>query len=158
MPRSALAFWCDRPWPIVCLAIAIAAACTPTYCAVGYLHYKHVAVDEALAAQRAERANIDLQDALDRLRDELVASRARIDTLENEPTRRIAATEQYKVDRIAQMTLMLEQVPLDLQLTDPRPRRSELDSTGDQPISPAGMSSNRTHRAASIRARRSSSG
>src|SRR3984893_4696237 len=104
------------------VAIAVAAACASTSCAVGYLHYKHIADDEALAAQRAERANIDLQDALDRLRGELgLASRARIDTLENEPTGRIAAIEQYKVDSIAQMTLMLEQVPLDLQLTDPRP-------------------------------------
>jgi cell division protein FtsB len=119
--RSAPAFCFARPWPIVSVAIAIAASCASTTCAVGYLHYKQIAVDEALAAQRAERANIDLQDALDRLRDELVASRARIDTLENEPTGRIAAAEQYKVDRIAQMTLMLEQVPLDLQLTDPRP-------------------------------------
>ena len=119
MLRSAPVFYFARPWLIVSVAVAIAASCASTSCAVGYLHYKQIAVDEALAAQRAERANIDLQDALDRLRDELVASRARIDTLENEPTRRIAATEQYKVDRIAQMTLM--QVPLDLQLTDPRP-------------------------------------
>jgi len=121
VPRSALAFWCDRPWPIVCLAIAIAAACTPTYCAVGYLHYKHIAVDEALAAQRAERANIDLQDALDRLRDDLTAARARTNMPGNEPGQEIAKAEQYRVDLIAQLARMLEQVPLDLPLTGPQP-------------------------------------
>src|ERR1700737_4165529 len=103
------------------VAIAVAAACASPSCAVAYLHYKHIADDEAPGAQPAGGANIDLQDALDRLRDELVASRARIDTLENDPTGRIVTIEQYKVDRIAQMTLMLEQIPLDLQLTDPRP-------------------------------------
>jgi hypothetical protein len=82
VPRTAVAFWFARLWPIVFIAMAIAATCTSTYCAVGYLHYKHI--DEARAVQRAERANADLQNALDRLRDELTASRARIDTLEME--------------------------------------------------------------------------
>jgi hypothetical protein len=105
----------------VSVAIAIAACCASTSSAVGYLHYRQIAVDEALAAQRAERANIDLQDALDRLRDDLTAARARTNTPGNEPSQEIAKAEQYRVDLIAQSARMLEQVPLDLPLTGPQP-------------------------------------
>jgi len=103
------------------LGAAGVVICVSTYCAVSYLHYKHIAVDEGRAAQRAERANIDLQDALDRLRDELVAAQAHTNTLDNEATGQILKSEEYKVDRIAQLARMLEQVPLDLRLTDPQP-------------------------------------
>jgi hypothetical protein len=119
--RSAPAFCFARPWLIVSVAIAIAASCASTPCAVGYLHYKQIAVDEAFAAQRAERANIDLQDALDRLRDDVVATRDRTKPLGNEPSQRIAKAEQYKFDRIAQLAWMREHVPLDLHLADPQP-------------------------------------
>jgi hypothetical protein len=92
-----------------------------TYCAAGYLHYQHIAVDESRAAQRAERANIDLQDALDRLRDALATARPHTKPPGNEPSEQIAKAEQYKVDRVAQLTRILKQVPVDLNLTDPQP-------------------------------------
>src|SRR5882762_5924837 len=57
---------------------------------------KHAARDERVAAQRAERANVDLQVALDRLRDELVATKTRIDTLGDEGTQQIALSDQEK--------------------------------------------------------------
>ena len=106
---------------LLSVAIAVAAAYASTSCAIGYLHYRQIAVEETLAAQRAERANIDLQDALDRLRDDLTAARARTNTPGNEPSQEIAKAEQYRVDLIAQLARMLEQVPLDLPLTGPQP-------------------------------------
>jgi hypothetical protein len=112
--RNALAFVSPRPGTT---AVALAVFCTSTYCVVGYLHYQRAARDERVAAQRAERANADLQDALDRLRDELAVTKARNDTLDDEGTREIAVSEQYKADRIAQYTLALEQ-SRDLRLTD----------------------------------------
>jgi hypothetical protein len=98
----------------------MAAFCGATYCAAGYLHYKHIAVDESRAAQRAERANIDLQDALDRLRDALATARTDTKPPGNGPSEQIAKAERYKVDRVAQMTRILE-VPVDLNPTDPQP-------------------------------------
>jgi len=68
--RNALAFVLTRP---LGATVLITALCASTFCAVGYVHYKHAASDERIAAQRTERANADLQDALDRLRDELAA-------------------------------------------------------------------------------------
>lgn len=53
---------------IIWVAIGVATLFTSTFCGVGYLHYKRVALYERAAAQRAERANIELQDTLDRLR------------------------------------------------------------------------------------------
>jgi hypothetical protein len=95
---------------------ALAVFCTSTYFAVGYIHYKRAASNERVAAQRAERANADLQDALDRLRNELAVTEARNDTLSDEGAQEIAVSEQYKADRIAQFTRALEQ-PRDLRLT-----------------------------------------
>jgi hypothetical protein len=84
----------------------VAAFFGATYWAAGYLHYQHIAVDESRAAQRAERANIDLQDALDRLRDALATARPYTKPPGNEPSGQIAKAEQYKVDRVAQLTRM----------------------------------------------------
>src|ERR1700693_4193569 len=65
--------------------IIIAAACAATiYCALGYLHYERFASNERIAAERAERANADLQDALYRVRDDLAATQARIKALDEE--------------------------------------------------------------------------
>src|ERR1700693_3888014 len=65
--------------------IIIAAACAATiYCALGYLHYDRFASNERIAAERAERANADLQDALYRMRDDLAATQARIKALDEE--------------------------------------------------------------------------
>src|SRR6266498_2908187 len=91
--RNALAFVLTRP---LGAAVLISALCGSTFCAVGYVHYEHAANDERFAAQRAERANADLQDALDRLRDELAAMKPRIDTPGDQATGKTAATEQAR--------------------------------------------------------------
>src|SRR5438552_18721624 len=71
MPRRPLVFLFARPWLLLSISLGIAASCTSIYCAMGSLRYEHRAQNERLAAERAERTNIDLQDALDRLRTEL---------------------------------------------------------------------------------------
>jgi hypothetical protein len=114
--RNALAFVLTRP---LGAAVLITVLCASTFCAVGYVHYKHAASDERIAAQRAERANADLQDALDQLRDELAATKSRIDTPGDNGKGQTAASEPDNIDRVAQFTRGLEQ-PHDLQLTDPQ--------------------------------------
>jgi cell division protein FtsB len=115
---SGLAFVWPRPGVTrLGATAALAVFCTSTYFAVGYTHYKRAASNERVAAQRAERANADLQDALDRLRNELAVTKARNDTLSDEGAQEIAVSEQYKADRIAQFIWALEQ-PRDLRLTD----------------------------------------
>jgi hypothetical protein len=114
--RNALAFVLTRPLGATVLITGLWAW---TFCAVGYVHYKHAASDERIAALRTERANADLQDALDRLRDELAATKSRIDTPGDNGKGQTAASEQEKSDLIAQFTQGLEQ-PRDLQVADPR--------------------------------------
>jgi hypothetical protein len=91
---------------------------TSTFCGVGYVHYKHAASDERLAAQSAERANVDLEDALNRLRDELAATSSRTDTPGDNGKGQTAASEQDKTELVTQFTRGLEH-PRDLQLSDP---------------------------------------
>src|SRR3984893_8013063 len=62
--RTPSAVALPRPWPSGVCAATVLVFGASTYSAVGYLHYKHVAGTERVAAQRAERANADLQDAL----------------------------------------------------------------------------------------------
>jgi hypothetical protein len=114
--RNVVAFLLAHP---LGAAVVIITLSTSTFCAVDYVHYKHAASDERLAAQRAERANADLQDALDRLRDELAATSSRTDTPVDNGKGQTAAPEQDNTDRVAQFTRGLEQ-PRDLQLTDPQ--------------------------------------
>jgi len=116
--RSVRAFAVRRPGPTAIGAVVALALGASSYSAVGYLHYKHVAGAERAAAQRAERANADLQDAVDRLRNDLAAAQARIDTLSDEAKRQAALSEQGKADRIAQLTGALEQAQRDLHLAD----------------------------------------
>jgi hypothetical protein len=59
---------------IVALAIASCAG-------IGFVRFERMAADERLAAERTERANADLQDALFRMRDEVAETRRRIDGL-----------------------------------------------------------------------------
>jgi hypothetical protein len=99
-------------------AVVIITISTSTFCAVGYVHYTHAASDERLAAQRAERANVDLQDALNRLRDELAAASSRTNTPGDNGKGQTAVSEQNKSELITQFTPGLEQ-PRDLQLSDP---------------------------------------
>jgi murein DD-endopeptidase MepM/ murein hydrolase activator NlpD len=116
--RGVRAFAVARPGPTVVGAAVALALGVSSYSAVGYLHYKHVAGSERAAAQRAERANADLQDAVDRVRNDLAAAQARIDTLGDEAKRQAVLSEQGKADRIAQLTRALEQAQRDLHLAD----------------------------------------
>jgi murein DD-endopeptidase MepM/ murein hydrolase activator NlpD len=115
---SVRAFAVARPGPTAVGAVVVLALGASSYSAVGYLHYKHVAGSERTAAQRAERANADLQEAVDRLRNDLAAAQARVDTLGDEAKRQAALSEQGKADRIAQLTRALEQAQRDLHLAD----------------------------------------
>ena len=92
----------------------------------GYLHRQRLAAEEA--AQRAELANVDLQDQLARLRDQFAAAnqalnlaQSRMQALNDEATRQLAESEQSetsKADRIAQMSRALEQAQRELHLTE----------------------------------------
>src|SRR5207248_7956364 len=93
LPRGIRLFSCVAAWPwptAICTAVALAFG-SFSYCAVGYLHYKRIAGDERIAAQRAERANLHLQHELDRLRGESV----------NHEERQTASSEQDPASRIA---------------------------------------------------------
>ena len=96
--RRRIASLFARPWSVLSVSLGIATVCTSTYYIIGSLRYEHLAQDERLAAERAERANIDLQDALDRLRNELAQTQSGT----AEATPEIASIQ--KMDRIAQLT------------------------------------------------------
>ena len=115
--RTALAFLLADP---IGAAVVIITFSVSTFCAVGYVHYKHAASDERLAAQRAERANVDLQDVLNQLRDELAATSSRTDTPGDDGKEQLALSEHDKSELITQLTRGLEQ-PRDLHLSDPEP-------------------------------------
>jgi len=116
--RNTRAFAVARPWPSALCAATVLVVGASTYSAVGYLHYKHVSGTERVAAQRAERANADLQDALDRMRNELAAAQSQIDRLGEDAKRQAALSEQGKADRVAQLTRALETAQRDLHLAD----------------------------------------
>jgi hypothetical protein len=117
---GARTFGLSMPRPMVlCAAVAIVAFCGLIYCAVGYVHYEHAAGTERAAAQRAERANADLQNALDGMRDHLAVAKARIDTLAGDANPPAAASKQDKADHAVQLTPALG--PPDLQLSDTPP-------------------------------------
>ena len=110
LPRGIRLFSCVAAWPwptAICTAVALAFG-SFSYCAVGYLHYKRIAGDERIAAQRAERANLHLQHELDRLRGESV----------NHEERQTASSEQDPASRIAQLTRALKQAQHDLELAN----------------------------------------
>ncbi len=97
--RNSLAVVLSRP---LGAAVMITSLSISTFCAVGYVHYKRSASDERFAAHRAERANVNLQDALGRLRDELAATKPRIDTPDDSGTGQTPASERDNTDRVAQ--------------------------------------------------------
>jgi len=99
-------------------AAAVIGVAALSYCAVGYVHFKRVAGTERATAERTERANAELQDAVAGLRDELAAAQARIDTLSEEAKRQLAVSETAKADRIAQLTRALDQGQRDLHLAE----------------------------------------
>jgi hypothetical protein len=110
LPRGIRLFSCVVAWPwptAICTAVALAFG-SFCYCAGGYLHYKRIAGDERIAAQRAERANLHLQHELDRLRGESI----------NDEERQTASSEQDPASRIAQLTRALEQAQHDLEFAN----------------------------------------
>ena len=116
--RNTRAFTVARPWGSAACAATVLIVGAASYSALGYLHYKHIAGTERVAAQRAERANADLQDALDRMRNDLATAQTQIDRLGEEAKRQAAVSEQGKADRVAQLTRALEQAQRDLHLAD----------------------------------------
>jgi murein DD-endopeptidase MepM/ murein hydrolase activator NlpD len=116
--RNALAVVFAQPQPIVVGAAAVIMLGATAYCAVGYLKYRHLAGTEQAAAERAERANADLQNAVDRIRNEMAQAQARIEILNDEAKRQAAVSDQNKTDRVAQLTHALEQAQRDLHLAD----------------------------------------
>lgn len=99
-----IAYLFARPCSVLSVSFGIAAICTSTYFVTGSLRYEHLAQDERLAAERAERTNIDLQDALARLRNELADRQNGT----GEATPEIGSIQ--KVDWIAQLTEALERL------------------------------------------------
>jgi hypothetical protein len=76
------------------LALSVASSA-----AISYLHFQRLVGEERLAAERAERANTALQDALSRMRDELATAQLHIDTLTGELTKaqeRMRAVEDWR--------------------------------------------------------------
>jgi murein DD-endopeptidase MepM/ murein hydrolase activator NlpD len=116
--RNAVATVSARPQQILASASIAVLLGIGTYCGVGYLKFKHLAVAERTAAERAERANADLQTALDRMRNELAQTQARIEIVNDEAKRQAAASDQGKSDRVGQLTRALEQAQRDLHLAD----------------------------------------
>jgi murein DD-endopeptidase MepM/ murein hydrolase activator NlpD len=118
MTRSAIDSVLARGGPVtVCTAVVIAFGAT-VYTGVGYLHYKHLAGVERAAAERAEHTNAELQNTLDRLRNDMAAAQARMQTLDDQARQQAAASDQGKSDRAAQLTRALEQAQRDLHLAD----------------------------------------
>jgi murein DD-endopeptidase MepM/ murein hydrolase activator NlpD len=107
-----------RPQQIAACASIVVLLGTSAYCGIGYLKFKHLAGSDRTAAERAERANADLQTALDRIRNELAQTQARIEIVNDEAKRQAAASDQGKSDRVAQLTRALEQAQRDLHLAD----------------------------------------
>jgi hypothetical protein len=102
--RRRIASLFARPWSVLSVGVGIAAVCTSTYYIIGSLRYEHLAQDERLAAEGAERTNIDLQDALDRLRTEF----AEMQNGTGDATPGIASIQ--KMDWVAQLTEALDRL------------------------------------------------
>lgn len=105
-----------RPWSVLSVGLGIAAVCTSTYYAIGSLGYEHLAQDERLAADGAERTNIDLQDALDRLRNELADTQSGT----GEATPEIASIQ--KMGRIAQLSEAIDEHATELKRIKATPK------------------------------------
>src|SRR5262249_33728097 len=107
-----------RPQQIVgCAAIAVLLGVT-AYSGIGYLKYKHLTGSERVAAERAERANADLQAAVERLRNDLAQTQARIEILNDEAKPQAPAADRGRPDRFAQRPRPLERAQRDPHLAD----------------------------------------
>jgi hypothetical protein len=78
-----IAFGRARPLLVAVAALGAAGFFISIYFLAGYIHYKHIAEHERLAADRAERTNIDLQQALEGLQDKLARAKGETDETSN---------------------------------------------------------------------------
>src|SRR5204862_7842099 len=121
------AFAFPLSWSVtVCAGVAILALCAAIYGTIGYVDEKRLAVAERVAAEHAIRTTADLQRQLDRARDALPASGARIETASaapiatsSEPKPALAASAPAAIDR-APPPLIAALSPADPRLSDPR--------------------------------------
>ena len=118
---TARAFAFPLSWSVtVCAGVAILALCAAIYGTIGYVDEKRIANAERVAAEHAIRTNADLQRQLDRARDALPASGARIDTAsaatETKPA--FDASAPAAIDRAPPLIAALGQA--DPRLSDPR--------------------------------------
>jgi hypothetical protein len=121
---TARAFAFPLSWSVtVCAGVAILALCAAIYGTIGYVDEKRIAVAERIAVEHAIRTNADLQRQLDRARDALPASGARIETAsaatEPKPTPTLAASAPAAIDR-APPPLIAALGQTDPRLPDPR--------------------------------------
>ena len=121
---TARAFAFPLSWSVtVCAGVAILALCAAIYGTIGYVDEKRLADAERVAAEHAIRTNADLQRQLDRARDALPASGARIETAsaapESKPTPTLAASAPAAIDR-APPPLIAALGHTDPRLSDPR--------------------------------------
>src|SRR5207302_6753219 len=119
---TARAFAFPLSWSVtVCAGVAILALCAAIYGTIGYVDEKRIAVAERIAVEHAIRTNADLQRQLDRARDALPASGARIETASaaTEPRPAVAASAPAVIDR-APPPLIAALGQTDPRLSDPR--------------------------------------
>jgi hypothetical protein len=124
---TARAFAFPLSWSVtVCAGVAILALCAAIYGTIGYVDEKRLADAERVAAEHAIRTNADLQRQIDRARDALPASGARIETASaaTEPKPALAAAAPAAIDRAPPpLIAALGQADprlSDLPLSDPR--------------------------------------
>jgi hypothetical protein len=119
---TARAFAFPLSWSVtVCAGVAILALCAAIYGTIGYVDEKRIAVAERVAVEHAIRTNADLQRQLDRARDALPASGARIETASaaTEPKPALAVSAAAAIDR-APPPLIAALGQTDPRLSDPR--------------------------------------
>jgi|SRR5438067_831294 len=118
---TARAFAFPLSWSVtVCAGVAILALCAAIYGTIGYVDEKRIAVAERIAVEHAIRTNADLQRQLDRARDALPASGARIETASaaTEPKPALAVSAAAAIDR-APPPLIAALGQTDPRLSDP---------------------------------------
>lgn len=119
---------------LVALNLALAVALSAAACAaIGYFQLQRLAGNERLAAERAERANAELQDALSRMRDQLAAAQFRVDALTGELA---AAQERMRVTDELQRQLAVYQGAQVRRTTLARGKSGPAGKTQDTPAVP----------------------
>jgi hypothetical protein len=101
----------------LCAGVAIVGFCAAAYGMIGYFHYQRIAAIERAAAERAARANAELQQQLDRAREALPGAIARIDTTPGAKPQ-FPASQRAAIDGTAPLIGALGHA--DLRLADPQ--------------------------------------